>query len=67
VFGGVGVYVLVEGVGKIYTAMFFNPDPCAVGGDCVEEGIDVSGVWDGGRACNVRKLGEEGSEMAEYH
>ena len=66
-FGGVGVYVLVEGVGKIYTAMFFNLVPHAVGGDGVEKVIDAIGVWDGRRACDVCKLGEEGSKPAEYH
>ena len=56
------MYVLVEGMGKIDTAMLFNAVLRAVGGYRVEEMIDASRVWDGGRACDVRKLGEEDGE-----
>ena len=55
VFGGVGVDVLVERVGDIFTAVFFNSVPCTVWGDGVEEVVnaievgDRRGAWD---VCN---------------
>jgi hypothetical protein len=52
VFGGVGVDVLVEKVGDIFTAVFFNSVPCTVWGDGVEEVVAI-GVGDRGGACDV--------------
>ena len=52
-FGGVGVDVLVERVGDIFTAVFFNSVPCTVWGDGVEEVVNAIGVGDRGGACDV--------------
>ena len=52
VFGGVGVDVLVERVGDIFTAVFFNSVPCTVWGDGVEEVVNAIGVGDRGGACD---------------
>jgi hypothetical protein len=53
VFGGVGVDVLVERVGDIFTAVFFNSVPCTVWGDGMEEVVNAIRVGDRGAACNV--------------
>jgi len=55
VFGGVGVDVLVERVGDIFTAVFFNSVPCTVWvwGDGVEEVVHTIGVGDRGGACDI--------------
>jgi hypothetical protein len=54
VFGGVGVDVLVERVGDIFTAVFFNSVPCTVWGDGVEEVVNAIGVGDRGGAFAIR-------------
>jgi hypothetical protein len=65
VFGGVGVDVLVERVGDIFTAVFFNSVPCTVWGDGVEEVVNAIGVGDRGGACDVCNLGEEDVDTME--
>ncbi len=53
VFGGIGIDVLVERAGDIFTAVFFNSVPCTVWGDGVEEVVNAIGVGYRGGACNV--------------
>ena len=53
VFWGVGVDVLVERVGDIFTAVFFNSVPCTVWGDRMEEVVNAIRVGDRGGACDV--------------
>ena len=52
-FGGVGVDVLVERVGDIFTAVFFNSVPRTVWGDGVEEVVNAIRVGDREGACDV--------------
>ena len=52
-FGGVGVDVLVERVGEVFTAMFLNSVSCTVRGDGAKEVINAIGVGGRGRACDV--------------
>jgi len=65
VFGGVGVDVLVEGLGEVFTAICFKSVACTVRGDGVKEVVNTSGVGDGGRTCNIRNEGEEEVETTE--